>query len=144
MGSSLLGGRHSLKLRLVLRTWAGHSTADSLLQAISLGEGSVRILFAHQNFPGQYKNLLMHLAGERGHELVFLTQRQNASLPGVKQVVYRPTRKPTDATHPYLRNFEAAVLNGQAVWRAAKKLKAEGFRPDILIGHNGWGETLLL
>lgn len=104
----------------------------------------MRILFAHQNFPGQYKNLLKHLASERGHELVFLTQRQNYSVRGVKQVVYRPARKPAESTHPYLRSYEAAILNAQAVWRAATKLKREGFRPDILIGHNGWGETLFL
>jgi glycosyltransferase involved in cell wall biosynthesis len=104
----------------------------------------VRILFTHQNFPGQYKNLLKHLASQRGNELVFLTQRHNYAMRGVKQIVYRPARKPAQSTHPYLRSFEAAILTAQSVWRVATKLKREGFRPDLLIGHNGWGETLFL
>jgi glycosyltransferase involved in cell wall biosynthesis len=105
----------------------------------------VRILFAHQNFPGQYKNILNVLAREPGHELVFLTQRQNQPIANVKQIICRPARRPVAATHPYVRGLEGAVLNGQATWRAATKLKnEEGFRPDIMIGHNGWGETLFL
>lgn len=104
----------------------------------------MRILFVHQNSPGQYKHLLQHLAASRTHELVFLTQRPNTPIAGVRYVPYRPSRKLSDATHPYLHNMEAAVLNAQAVWRAAVKLKAEGFRPDLMIGHNGWGETLFL
>lgn len=104
----------------------------------------MRILFAHQNFPGQYRNLLRQLAEAPGNELVFLTQRRDASLPGVKQVVYEPSRKAGDATHGYVRGIESAVLNAQEVWRTAARLRSEGFRPDIMIGHNAWGETLFL
>src|SRR3954470_2967198 len=102
------------------------------------------MLVAHQNFPGQYRNLLRHLAEAPGNELVFLTQRRDASLPGVRQIVYEPARKAGDATHGYVRGLESAVLNAQAVWRAACTLRSEGFRPDIMIGHNAWGETLFL
>ena len=102
----------------------------------------MRILFLHQNFPGQYKHLLLHLAAERGHELVFLTQHPNAPMAGVKKIVYELASKPAATTHPYLQDLEAAVLRGQAVHRAAAGLKKDGFAPDIVIGHNGWGETL--
>jgi glycosyltransferase involved in cell wall biosynthesis len=104
----------------------------------------VRILFAHQNFPGQYRNLISHLAKAPGNELLFLTQRQDASLPGVRRIVYAPSRKPGEATHGYVRSLESAVLNAQEVWRAATGLRSEGFQPDIVIAHNAWGETLFL
>jgi hypothetical protein len=33
----------------------------------------MRILFVHQNFPGQYLRLVQHLKAEGGHELVAIT-----------------------------------------------------------------------
>jgi glycosyltransferase involved in cell wall biosynthesis len=44
--------------------------------------------------------------------------------------------------HPYLRRMEDAVLHGQAVARILLKLKAQGWRPDTILAHPGWGETL--
>ena len=36
------------------------------------------------------------------------------------------------------------MLHGQAVARACLELKQQGFRPDIVMGHPGWGETLFI
>lgn len=36
------------------------------------------------------------------------------------------------------------MLNAQAVCRVASQLKKAGFTPDLMISHNGWGETLFL
>jgi hypothetical protein len=35
----------------------------------------MNILFVHQNFPGQYRELFAWLVAQGGHEIVFLTQR---------------------------------------------------------------------
>src|SRR5437588_5618473 len=99
----------------------------------------MRVLFVHQNFPGQYKHLAAHLASQAENEIVFLTQRGNEVIPGVKQVLYRAARNASVSTHHYVRSLEAAVLTGQAAYRAALQLKTAGFAPDIMIGHNGWG-----
>jgi glycosyltransferase involved in cell wall biosynthesis len=104
----------------------------------------LNVLFVHQNFPGQYKHLLNHLAASREHDVVFMTQRPNTRTPNVKQIVYRPAGKPAAATHRYLHGTEAAILNAQAAWKAATKLRQQGFKPDLIVGHNGWGETLFL
>lgn len=104
----------------------------------------MKILFAHQNFPGQYLHLARHLGARPGNGVVFLTQRKSGALPGVKKVVYAPKRKPTSQTHHYLREAEAGVLNGQEVARAALSLKNAGFVPDVMLGHNGWGEIWYL
>jgi glycosyltransferase involved in cell wall biosynthesis len=104
----------------------------------------MRILLAHQNFPGQYLHLARQLAAQQGNEVVFLTQRKDGVLPGVKKIIYAPKRKPSRQTHHYLREAEAGVLNGQEVARAAMSLKKSGFFPDVMIGHNGWGEIWYL
>ncbi len=101
-------------------------------------------LFLHQNFPGQYKNIARHLAADPANKVVFVTQPNPNRLQGVVRVEYQPARPPTKDIHHYVRDLEGAVLNGQAVWRACRRLAADGFRPDIVVGHNGWGETLFV
>jgi glycosyltransferase involved in cell wall biosynthesis len=104
----------------------------------------MKYLFVHQNFPGQYVNLVRHLASVPGNEVVFITQRQEANIPGVRKIVYAPTRKGDRNTHHYLQGTEAGVLNAQAVARVALDLKKAGFVPDLMLGHNGWGEIWYL
>ena len=104
----------------------------------------MKILFVHQNFPGQYLHLLRYLASIPGNEIVFITQREDGALPGVNKIVYRPHREVLANQHHYLRTAEEGVLNAQAVARVALKLKQSGFVPDLMLGHNGWGEIWYL
>jgi hypothetical protein len=87
----------------------------------------MRILFIHQNFPGQYLHLARHMGADPAHQVVFITQREDAALPGVKKIVYKPARTVTKDLHHYLGDTEAAVLNAQAVARVALDLKQSGF-----------------
>ena len=103
----------------------------------------MKILFIHQNFPAQYLYVARHLAAT-GHEVVYITQRQDGELPGVRKIVYKPKRTVAPQVHHYLRESEAAVLNAQEVLRVAMGLKKSGFVPDIMLGHNGWGEIWYL
>ncbi|MCV6594291.1 MAG: glycosyltransferase family 4 protein [Silicimonas sp.] len=103
----------------------------------------MKVLFVHQNCPGQFKHLAPALAAE-GHEVVFIGQKDKVTPPGVKRLEYTPHRKVTPKMHPYLVGTEAAVLNGQAVARLAFQLQGQGFNPDVMIGNPGWGETLYL
>ena len=103
----------------------------------------MKVLFVHQNCPGQFKHLAPALAAE-GHQVVFVTQKGKPTPPGVKKIEYAPHREVTAKIHPYLVGTEAAVLNGQAVARVAYGLRRSGFAPDVMIGNPGWGETLFL
>ena len=38
-----------------------------------------------------------------------------------------------------LRRFESSVLEGQAVFRVCKKLRAEGWIPNWILNHVGFG-----
>ena len=101
----------------------------------------MQILFLHNNFPAQFGTLGQYLA-QQGDDVWFGTQRKNSSLPGIKSFFYEPHREPNKQTHPYALNFEKAVLNGQAVARAALKHKNNGLDPDIVVAHSGWGPGL--
>ena len=52
--------------------------------------------------------------------------------------------QPNAQTHQYVRPLESAVIYGQAVFRMAEQLKADGFVPDVICGHSGWGPTLFV
>ena len=102
----------------------------------------MRILFCHQNFPGQFPHIAKHLAGTKGNQVVSISQPQAKGLAQVQNLVYKPSRSITKSIHHYIAGLESAVLNGQAVAKTMEVLKHEGFTPDVVIGHAGWGETL--
>ncbi|MEJ2610275.1 MAG: glycosyltransferase family 4 protein [Candidatus Thiodiazotropha sp.] len=105
----------------------------------------MRYLFVHQNFPGQYRHVVRRLGETPGNQVVFLTQRNDeVRLPGVRKIVYKTARSVRPNVHRYLHDAEMGVLNAQAVARAAQDLKRSGFTPDVMVGHNGWGEIWYL
>ncbi|MBB2176638.1 glycosyltransferase family 4 protein [Gluconacetobacter johannae] len=104
----------------------------------------MKYLVIHQNFPGQFLHLLHHLRAEDGNEVVFISEPNDNHLPGVRRAVYRLPRGATEGIHPAAREFELAMLRAGAVARAAVTLRDLGYRPDIIIGHHGWGELLEL
>jgi glycosyltransferase involved in cell wall biosynthesis len=102
----------------------------------------MNFLFVHQYFPGQYLHLARHLQ-QAGHNVVFLTQRRGRELPGIRILEYLPL--PASGAIPlHLQEVEMGVMNGLAVARICEGLKREGFTPDIMIGHCGWGEVLFV
>jgi len=100
----------------------------------------VNFLFIHQNFPGQFVHAVRYLA-QAGHQVNFITQPRSGQIAGVRKLEYRP-ELPQSCGHDYLRELQSAVANGVAVARLCEWLKRDGFVPDVVIGHNGWGEIL--
>ncbi|MGB3208002.1 MAG: glycosyltransferase family 4 protein [Crinalium sp.] len=104
----------------------------------------MKILFLHPNFPAQFRHIATALAQDSNNQVVFGTNRQEGNLPGVFKAVYSPARQVHPETHQYVRFLESAVLQGQGVYRVAQQLKNQGFFPDLVFGHSGWGPTLFI
>ena len=104
----------------------------------------MRILFVHQAFPGQYLRLAPALAADPSNEVVALGINAAPAMGGVRHVRYAPERSSSPSIHPLATDFETKVIRGDSAARAALKLKTEGFVPDVICGHPGWGETLFL
>jgi len=104
----------------------------------------VRILFVHQNFPGQFPHLAPALMA-RGHDVTALTVSSNKRPSPVPVLHYTyPTPNFDRSISRYVGNFAERAERGAAVANAAEKLRAKGYVPDVVLGHFGWGETLYL
>lgn len=106
----------------------------------------MKILFVHQNFPGQFIHLAPALAAEQGNQVLALTMQQNSptTWSGIRIIPYQIARGTSADIHPWLADAEPKAIRGEAAMRAALKIKAEGFVPDVIIAHPGWGESLFL
>ena len=102
----------------------------------------MKFLFIHQNFPGQYVHIVCYLA-QAGHQVTFITQPRSSEIAGVRKLEYQPV-VPELCGQAYLRELENSLANGLAVARLCEWLNRDGFVPDIIIGHNGWGEILYI
>lgn len=101
----------------------------------------MKILFIHQNFPGQYRELVHWLAARGDHRIVALCQRRDLpKIKGVTVLRYRPHHTPAEDAYALTKYWEECAGAGYGVARACQQLAAEGFVPDLILGHVGWGE----
>jgi glycosyltransferase involved in cell wall biosynthesis len=109
----------------------------------------MHVLFIHQNFPGQFRHIAAHLAASERHVVVAMGEKKNlvrdeAQIAGVKLAGYELSRTARPTTHQYLHGPEENILRGQAVVRTCLQLKQQGFNPQLIVTHAGWGEALFL
>ncbi|MFN4170765.1 MAG: glycosyltransferase family 4 protein [Pseudorhodobacter sp.] len=105
----------------------------------------MKLLFVHQNFPGQFLHLAPAMQA-RGHDCLALTDAGNQRKSPVPVLRYRHEAAPLDPAATRLgRNFTQMSDRGVTVARAAMQLRErQGYVPDVIFGHSGWGETLFL
>lgn len=105
----------------------------------------MNILFVHQNFPAQFIHLAPALQ-KRGHKVVALKASANTLPSPVPVAAYPWTNRSLDEqTFGLARNFADMVERGRIVAEAASVLKErDGFNPDVIVSHVGWGEPMFL
>ncbi len=105
----------------------------------------MRMLVLHQNFPGQFGHIVKAWSQRPGWDVRALGRDTAPGLPGFDKLTrYQLARSPHSHQHPYLRSMEAATLHGQAVARVLLEMKKQGFTPDAVLAHPGWGESLFV
>jgi len=105
----------------------------------------MKILFLHPNMPGQYKHLARIFGEDKNNQVVFLTKpKEGVEIPGVQKIEYTVKREVPKESHRYLIPLERGIFASQEVFRLCKKMKDEGFVPDVIVGHLGWGDGLFL
>jgi glycosyltransferase involved in cell wall biosynthesis len=102
----------------------------------------MRILIIHQNFPGQYRHLVGALIA-RGDEVQAIGAPHAPGMAGVSCFRYRlPSVGAVPAVHPWAQDFQVKVIRAEAVLRLLSERSDQIVRPDLILGHPGWGELL--
>ena len=104
----------------------------------------MNVLFVHNNFPGQFGAWAQHLALQRNHNVRAIGGRNAFEIPGIKLERYELTRGSSNTAHAFAVRFEADCIRAEAAAKAADRLLRAGFRPDVIVAHIGWGESLML
>ena len=105
----------------------------------------MKFLFIHQNYPGQFQHLAPALV-RLGHPVVALcVHPPRTALHGVRVVLHRPQFR-ADAVGadapPMLHELYAKLVRGESARAAMAALASDGFVPDVVYAHPGWGEAL--
>ena len=100
----------------------------------------MKLLFVHQNFPGQYGRLAGWYAS-RGHQVVAIGEKANLvrrqQVAGVKLLGYELQALESDS-------LQKAIHRGKRIATGAEVLRRSGFVPDVIFAHIGWGEAIFL
>ena len=107
-----------------------------------------RIIFIHQNAPGQFKHLLAYCAANSQCEVVVIGEKQRLKAnfpkapPNVQFHVYEITEISREQVPVELWTTTQSMRRGRAVALCLQNVRDSGFRPDVIYGHPGWGEML--
>ncbi len=102
----------------------------------------MHVLFVHQNFPAQFGHIARHLIRTRGWNCTFVSKTPGGTVDGIEKVEYTTTSGARETTHYCSRTFENAVWHAHGVYQACKARPS--LRPDLIVGHSGFGSTLYL
>ena len=103
----------------------------------------MKVLFVHQNFPGQFVHLAPALQ-QRGHDVLALTCESNDRPSPVRVAKYREPSE-IEISSTLTRHYATCAERGAKTALAARQLRdRHGYVPDVIFGHPGWGETLFL
>ena len=105
----------------------------------------MKILFLHQNYPGQFKYLAPELV-KLGNDVRALTMSElsKVNMDGVNVIKYKIIKNPAKEQNQYLTELETKLIRAESCLTACQKLKSDGFNPDIIIAHPGWGEAIFI
>ncbi len=106
----------------------------------------MRILFIHPNFPAQFRHVAAVFGRDKRNQVLFATknERPEWNIPGVKKILYAAEGETPEQVHRLAAPLDTAVREGEAVFAICRKLKASGFKPDLVYAHSGWGTTMYL
>ena len=101
------------------------------------------VLFVHAGFPAQFRDLAGVLCA-RGVDCRAIGGPDANPFPGIPLERWSYFRGTAPGIFPLATRAEADLIRARGALEAARRLKDGGFSPRLIIGHPGWGETVLL
>lgn len=104
----------------------------------------MRVLFLHQNFPGQFLHIVLALRRKRDVEMIAVTDSANQNPILIPTIHYSFDPNLAGQSNPFAAHHAVRAARGAQVGDILLKLRNKNFIPDLVIGHFGWGETLFV
>jgi len=104
---------------------------------------SPRVLFIHNGSPGRFR-FLAEALGSRGWNCAHVGPHDATDLPHTRTRRWNLARSSTRGIFEIATRAEADLMRAKLAAEKAVEFKQEGFVPDVIIGHPGWGEMALL
>jgi glycosyltransferase involved in cell wall biosynthesis len=102
----------------------------------------MHVLFVHQNFPAQFGHIARHLNRTLGWPCTFVSRTPAGVVDGIRKIAYDTRGGARETTHHCSRTFENAIWHAHGVYEACRAHPE--LRPDLVVGHSGFGSTLFL
>ena len=107
----------------------------------------MNFLFIHKFFPGQFKYLISRFGSSGEHKLIALAQTRGPESDGMPAEfcdvrLYGLPFVPENKALPHARRIQSDMAQGQALAARLEELRLQGFVPDVIFAHSGWGEAL--
>jgi len=103
-----------------------------------------KVLLIHKSFPAQFYHISRKLASD-GHQVVALAMSPSkVDMSDVKIITYAIIRERLPSVNgetPIYQDVNTKLLRGESVAYTMLKLRSEGFYPDVVYAHPGWGEA---
>ena len=103
----------------------------------------MKILLIHQNYPGQFRQLAPYLEA-RGHELIAICSHKRPVACPERVLRYEEPAKPKDALPLGSLLWCEGLTRAAAVVNLCVELDSNGWKPDRILAHSGWGESVAL
>ncbi len=106
----------------------------------------MKILFVHPNFPAQFRHVASHFGRGKSNVVVYAcnTPQQRWSVPGVSRVKFSLGPSAKNPLPSHLNALDMNFRHGAGMYHTGYWLKKNGFTPDVIYAHSGWGSTLFL
>lgn len=106
------------------------------------------ILFLHPSFPGQFARLAPLFAKSDGISVCGMGDSEmmkiNEEIPNIPLIKYTVPKLSGEGVHAYAHNFNNAMQRATVVANTLMEHKYQGYEPDIIFVHPGWGDSLFL
>ena len=103
----------------------------------------MHVLFVHKNFPAQFGHIASYLVKQKGYRCTFVSETPPGMVEGIQKIQYRASGGASEHTQYFSRTFENAMAHTAGVYQALKP-QITRLRPDLVVGHSGFGSTLFL
>jgi len=103
----------------------------------------MHILFVHKTYPSQFGPIAQWMSRSREHRVTFLSTARSRRVGAIENIHYEAPSDPKPGmTIPWTSEFERKLQHCHGVVDALKRRPE--IRPDLVVGHSGFGSTLLI